>query len=437
MKLKSIFSLVLVLATIPAAVLAQSVPLTQDSYVVPGNGSNFGGSATINVGGAGLNQALAQFDLSALPGGTVSSNVSRATLVLFVNKVAVAGTINVSVANGFWTETGVNGNNSPAAAAAVASGISVSTAGTYLYFDATTAVRAWIGGTANNNGFVIAPLSAGVNLAFDSKESTTTSHPAELLITLSSAGATGATGATGAVGATGVNGNPGSTGPTGAVGATGANGNTGSTGATGAVGATGANGNTGSTGATGLTGNTGSTGPQGIQGINGPVGAQGSAGPAGPQGPFGATGATGATGANGPQGTVISGNTSFANFTPSTQFLHPISANRLENAEGVPQMLLLANACTLDKLTVVSRPANTATNSTTVTVRAGGTIAALNDTGLTCTMSGAATSCTGTGSNPFNIISAGQFIDLKVVLGSSNNTNTPNPYFFLWAISCH
>ena len=404
MKLKSIFSLVLVLATIPAAVLAQSVPLTQDSYVVPGNGSNFGGSATINVGGAGLNQALAQFDLSALPGGTVGSNVSRATLVLFVNKVAVAGTINVSVANGFWTETGVNGNNSPAAAAAVASGISVSTAGTYLYFDATTAVRAWIGGTANNNGFVIAPLSAGVNLAFDSKESTTTSHPAALLITLSSAGATGATGA---------NGNTGSTGPNGAVGPTGANGNTGSTGANGPTG------NTGSSGPAGPTGNTGAAGQNGTNGING------------------ANGATGATGANGPQGTVISGGTPLANFTPSTQFLQPISANRLQSAEGVAQMLLLGNACTLDKLTVVSSPANTPTNATSVTVRAGGTIAALNDTGLTCTLSGAATSCTGTGANAFNTISAGQFIDLKVVLGSSNNTNTPNPYTVLWAISCH
>ena len=85
MQLKPIYSVLLILAAIPAALRAQSVPLTQDSYVVPGNASNFGGSATMNVGGAGLNQALAQFDLSALPGGTLASNVSRATLVLFVN----------------------------------------------------------------------------------------------------------------------------------------------------------------------------------------------------------------------------------------------------------------------------------------------------------------------------------------------------------------
>ena len=222
-----------------AGLLAQTVPLTQDSFVItaPANAVNYGSASTINVGGANGNRGLMQFDLSALPPGTVAANVAGAVLTLFVSRVGAAGTIDISVANGAWTELAVNGNNAPAAGAAVASAVSVPSAraGTFLYVDATTAVRNWLNGTTNS-GFIVTPNDGTVNIAFDSKESATTSHPATLTITLSNAGATGATGATGVTGATGATG---ITGATGAAGATGANG-TGTSGATGPTGATGA-----------------------------------------------------------------------------------------------------------------------------------------------------------------------------------------------------
>jgi hypothetical protein len=72
----------------------------------------------------------------------------------------------------------------------------------YIYVDATAAVQNRITTPGSNNGLIITPIG-GVNVAFDSKESTTTSHPAQLLITLSSSGTAGATGAAGAAGATG------------------------------------------------------------------------------------------------------------------------------------------------------------------------------------------------------------------------------------------
>ena len=285
------------LALLPVAAFAQTVPLTQDSYVAtnPPTATNFGTAVTINAGGPNAGQALVQFDLSTLPTGTTAANIGKATLTLFVNKVAASGTINISVANGPWTEIGVNGTNAPVPGAAVASGVSVSTSSEYLYVDATAAVKSWLSGTTNN-GFIITPNDGTVLVAFDSKESATTSHPAALTISLSASGAMGATGATGAVGATGATGLPGATGATGATGtgAAGATGPTGPAGATGAVGITGAVGATGASGARGATGATGvgatgATGPTGV-GATGPIGATGPAGPPGSPGVQGPAG---------------------------------------------------------------------------------------------------------------------------------------------------
>jgi hypothetical protein len=280
--------------------MAQNVPLTQDSYVNPGNATNYGSATTMNVGGPNGAQALAQFDLTALPSGTTSAQIAKATLTLFLNKVGAAGTVNISVANGFWTETGVNGTNAPTVGAAVASGVAASAASEYITVDATAAVQAWLTGT-NNNGFIITPNDGTVNVAFDTKESATTSHPAMLTIILASSGAAGATGTTGATGPAGTTG---ATGPTGA-GTTGATGATGAVGATGPAGATGATG-AGTTGATGATGAPGVTGPAGATGATGvgTTGATGATGAAGVTGPAGATGATGVgtTGATGPAG---------------------------------------------------------------------------------------------------------------------------------------
>ena len=107
--MKSIRLLLCGLAIVPLAAMAQNVPLTQDSYVIPGNASNYGSAATMNVGGPNGTQALAQFDLTTLPSGTTSSSIAKATLTLFLNKVGAAGTVNISVANGSWTESGSTG----------------------------------------------------------------------------------------------------------------------------------------------------------------------------------------------------------------------------------------------------------------------------------------------------------------------------------------
>ena len=137
---------------------------------------------------------------------------------------------------------------------------------TYITLDVTNQVRSWLNG-APNNGFFLA-ASGGTTVFLDSKESTSTSHPATLEVVFS-----GAPGLTGAVGPTGPTGAPGTTGLTGA---------TGPTGPTGAVGPTGATGPAGATGVAGITGATGATGPAGDPGPAGPTGATGVAGAQGP-----------------------------------------------------------------------------------------------------------------------------------------------------------
>ena len=274
------------LAALPIAALAQTVPLVQDSYVVPGNGTNYGSAVTVNVGGTTNDEGLVQFDLTTLPPGITGTDVARATLTLFANKVGSPGTVNISVANGLWSEGTVNGTNAPVPGASVASGVTVPAEDDYLYVDVTQAVQNWVNGTTPNDGFIITP-NTGVSVFFDSKESTTTSHPATLTILLTNSGLTGATGPVGPTGAQG---------PIGPTGATGVQGPIGPTGAQGAVGPTGPAGAKGATGATGAQGPIGPTGPAGARGATGATGATGLAGPIGPTGPTGATGPSGTTG---------------------------------------------------------------------------------------------------------------------------------------------
>jgi hypothetical protein len=304
MKKTLMYFVTLGIALIPVGAMAQSVPLVQDSYVTGGTATNFGSAVTMNVGGGATAQSLIQFDLSALPFGTNASNIARATLVVFVHSVGATGTVNISTANGAWTEAGVSGNNGPVAGGVVASGVSVTSANTYLVVDATTAVKTWLG-EIPNNGFLIAAAGGGVNITLDTKESTTTSHPAQLLITLQAigtAGPTGPTGANGATGPTGTNGTNGVTGPTGA-GTTGATGPTGTNGTNGVTGPTGNNGTNGVTGPTGNNGTNGVTGPTGNNGANGVTGPTGTNGTNGVTGPTGTNGTNGVTGTNGTNGT--------------------------------------------------------------------------------------------------------------------------------------
>jgi len=206
-----------------AGASAQTVPLTQDSYVVPQSATNYGSATTINVGGTNGAEALVQFDLSTLGTGVSSANIAHATLTLFASKVGTSGSVNIAVANGPWSEATVSGTNAPPMpGGAVQSGVPITTPDSYVYVDATTAVQSWLNGSPND-GFIVTPVN-GVNVSFDSKESATTSHPATLTVILTSMGLPGPTGPTGPTGATGPQGPAGPIGPIGPAGPSGTTG---------------------------------------------------------------------------------------------------------------------------------------------------------------------------------------------------------------------
>ncbi|HEX4276791.1 MAG TPA: DNRLRE domain-containing protein [Bryobacteraceae bacterium] len=208
------------LATLPAAVYAQTLVPSQDAYVVPGNGSNFGVPPTITVGGASNAQGLVQFDLTQLPAGLQPPQVLKATVTLFLDNVSAAGSVNIYVANGSWAETAVTGNNAPAAGAVVASNVPVTTKNSFITVDATAAVQAWLntGSPTPNDGFLIQAALAATSVQFDSKENVNTSHPAALTISVASTGPQGPQGSAGPQGATGPQGAQGSQGSEGGVG---------------------------------------------------------------------------------------------------------------------------------------------------------------------------------------------------------------------------
>lgn len=173
-------ALILALILLPAAAWATDAPLIGDAYISSANPSlNFGSLPNLTVGDG--NVSLLQFDLSTLPSGVANTGILKATLQLYVNRVGTAGTMDVSPVESSWTESEVTYSTIPAIGTPIGTGIAVSHAGEYVSFDVTAQVQKWIATPASSFGLALS--STGL-FYLDSKESTTTSHPAKLDITL-------------------------------------------------------------------------------------------------------------------------------------------------------------------------------------------------------------------------------------------------------------
>ena len=156
---------------------AQITPLG-DSYVNTADPTtNYGSKTLLDVDGASQTTYI-QFNLASIPS---TASVSQATLKLYVNTVTTAGSFNVDYVNGAWSEGKIDASNAPALGGAIASNVSVTTAdkNQYILVNVTSAVQAWLNGGETNNGLALVANSS-FNATFDSKENTTTSHPAEL-----------------------------------------------------------------------------------------------------------------------------------------------------------------------------------------------------------------------------------------------------------------
>ena len=156
---------------------AQITPVG-DSYTNTADATtNYGAKTLLDVDGA-TQITYIQFPLSSIPSG---ATVSAATLKLYVNSVTTAGTFNVDYVNGAWAESTIDASNAPSLGGTIASNVNVTTTdkNQYILINVTSAVQAWLSGSETNNGLALVANST-FNATFDSKENTTTSHPAEL-----------------------------------------------------------------------------------------------------------------------------------------------------------------------------------------------------------------------------------------------------------------
>jgi hypothetical protein len=206
----------------------------------------------------GNQSALLSFSYASLPSGIQASNVSKATLRLWVNAAKTLHTdqLKIYTLHSDWLENTVTYNIANVETNGVEYGnlsLEGVTQGNWIELDVTQAVKDHVGSGSANQPAAFAIMPSATNLAaksaisFDSKENTATSHPAYIDLQLTETGATGLKGDTGATGPTGPTGPQGPIGPT------------------------------------GPQGNIGDAGPRGLQGLPGEQGIQGATGPQGPK----------------------------------------------------------------------------------------------------------------------------------------------------------
>ena len=94
---------------IPGVGRAQTATLTDDSFTTSGSpNGNRGTNISLNVSqklSGAAEVGYVKFNLTtSLPAGTTAENVSKASLKLFVNRVAVSGLVDVYRTSASWTE---------------------------------------------------------------------------------------------------------------------------------------------------------------------------------------------------------------------------------------------------------------------------------------------------------------------------------------------
>ena len=227
-------SLALLLACLsPLNAQAVLLPVIADTYLAA---TAVGTSETININST--NTALFNFDLSTLPVGISSADISKASLVVFVKTVPTPGKLQVSPVTSTWTENTVNTATAPSVGLALATSAQLVYTNRYYAVDVTQLVKNWLDAPSSNKGLALDP-EGQASLTLDSKEATKTSHSAYIDVVLQGAvgakGDKGPTGSPGVVGAQGLEGDKGPKGDTGVAGAKGVQGIQGPQGSAGAL----------------------------------------------------------------------------------------------------------------------------------------------------------------------------------------------------------
>jgi len=141
--------------------------------------TNYGANVLLDVNGA-TQAAYIQFNLASIPSTYTGADITQATLKLYVNTVATAGSFNVDYVNGAWAENTISHNLAPALGTTIAASVPITTSdkNQFILIDVTAAVQAWLSGTTNDGIALVA--NGTFNATFDSKENAATSHAPEL-----------------------------------------------------------------------------------------------------------------------------------------------------------------------------------------------------------------------------------------------------------------
>jgi hypothetical protein len=184
LKLRLAILLLSILCLLPSA-YAQFTP-SGDAYTNSADpATKYGANALLDVDGA-TQKTYIQFNLSSIPTG---ASISQATLKLYVNAVTTAGSFEVYTVGASWSESTIDYTNEPALGSVINSGVALVAAdkNQYILIPITSTVQGWVKGSVANNGIALVAIGA-LNTSFDSKESTSTSHPPELDIVFAGAG---------------------------------------------------------------------------------------------------------------------------------------------------------------------------------------------------------------------------------------------------------
>lgn len=166
---------------LPGAARATDAPLVGNASVGSSSPSRkFECLPNLAVGEG--NVTLVQFDLSTLPAGVSGPGILKATLTIFVNQVGKGGTLDVAPVLTAWSESTVTHLTLPGIGLPIGAGVSVELADDYYSYDVTAQVQDWVASPTTNFGLALTSPSGLIYL--DSKESTATSHPAKLDVTV-------------------------------------------------------------------------------------------------------------------------------------------------------------------------------------------------------------------------------------------------------------
>ncbi|MCU1259736.1 MAG: Collagen triple helix repeat-containing protein [Bryobacterales bacterium] len=156
--LKAAIALALIAGLAPKQIRAAAGVPVGDAHVDATNTTqNFGSAPALSVGNGNL--AFLQLDISSLPPGTTADNITKVTLILYVNQVPAAGALDFAQVTSAWTEGTVTFATQPTISSPMST-VAVGSPQSFISVDVTPMVQQWLLNPQINFGISIS-ASAG------------------------------------------------------------------------------------------------------------------------------------------------------------------------------------------------------------------------------------------------------------------------------------